>query len=597
MEISTIKLGKLEESAVTKPGEHTCGSVELDVMKLLNSRMLIQGNSGAGKSWLMRLMAEQVSDKIQTIVIDTEGEFATLREKCDMALVGDGGEIKPHVQSSALLARKLLELRVSAVIDLYDLPGRDNIMTKRRHFVKLFLESLLTVPKTLWHPLIVMLDEAHKLAPQAGDSEATTAVVDFGSQGRKRAFCLIAATQRMSKLHKDVTAELNNVVIGRCWQDVDRDRAGDTLGFSKRDANVLRDLPEGRWFGFGPAFVLPGILYFQANQVKTTHPKPGERHTLSVPKPSAAILKVVGQLEELPQQAEAEARTLDEAQQTISRLEANLRDARHGVEPCTHNQDIEAMTLELAELRRVNDENAGLIEVARANQAQQRDMLGRELSALSDLTLQTYTTTSGRVGEILAGLDQGVELKAVPAPPVTPGPLSMFAPGLGSHKAETVPAFGSQKMDSNGLPEGEANVLAALIQYPHGLERNQLTVLTGYKKSTRNLYLQKLAGRGFVGTNGTKMLATPEGKQALPNARPLPRGVELQKFWLAKLDQGERNVLQVLIESQGASITREEVSERTGYLKSTRNLYLQRLASRELVLSSKEGVKASPELF
>jgi DNA helicase HerA-like ATPase len=62
------------------------------------------------------------------------------------------------------------------------------------------------------------------------------------SQGRKRGFAGIIATQRLSKLHKDAAAEANNVIIGRTWLDADQVRAGDALGLSKADRLKLRDV-------------------------------------------------------------------------------------------------------------------------------------------------------------------------------------------------------------------------------------------------------------------------------------------------------------------------------------------------------------------
>jgi hypothetical protein len=49
--------------------------------------------------------------QVQTIILDNEGEFATLREKIDVLLVGDGGELAADVRSAGLLARRLLESR------------------------------------------------------------------------------------------------------------------------------------------------------------------------------------------------------------------------------------------------------------------------------------------------------------------------------------------------------------------------------------------------------------------------------------------------------------------------------------------------------
>jgi DNA helicase HerA-like ATPase len=120
------------------------------------------------------------------------------------------------------------------------------------------------------------------------------------SQGRKRGFAGIIATQRLSKLHKDAAAEANNVIIGRTWLDVDQVRAGDALGLSKADRIKLRDLGQGEFYAFGPAFVQPGIVHLRSDPVPTTHPRPGERHLLSAPAPSHAIRGVLSKLVDLP---------------------------------------------------------------------------------------------------------------------------------------------------------------------------------------------------------------------------------------------------------------------------------------------------------
>jgi DNA helicase HerA-like ATPase len=120
---------------------------------------------------------------IQTIVLDNEGEFASLREAVDVLLVGASGELPANPRHAALLARRLLEFKVSAVVDLYDLK-----LAARRRFVKLFLESLIHLPRDFWRPTLVILDEAHIYCPErgSGEAESTEAVVSLMSQGRKR---------------------------------------------------------------------------------------------------------------------------------------------------------------------------------------------------------------------------------------------------------------------------------------------------------------------------------------------------------------------------------------------------------------------------
>src|SRR5438067_3009783 len=93
-------------------------SKSIDLPTLLDTRLLVQANSGGGKSWLLRRILEQSHGKVQQIVIDLEGEFATLREKYDYVLAGKEGDTPTDPRSADLLAKKILELQVSAIIDL-----------------------------------------------------------------------------------------------------------------------------------------------------------------------------------------------------------------------------------------------------------------------------------------------------------------------------------------------------------------------------------------------------------------------------------------------------------------------------------------------
>src|SRR5260370_6811879 len=180
----------------------------IDLPTLIDPRLLIQANSGGGKSWLIRRLLEQTHGKVQQIVIDLEGEFSTLREKFDYILAGKNGDTPVEPRSASLLGRRLLELNVSAIIDLYELPQYE-----RKRFVKLFLEALINAPKQLWHPVLVVIDEAHVFAPEKGQSEAMGAVIDLVTRGRKSGYCAVLATQRLSKLHKDPAPDCNTQLL------------------------------------------------------------------------------------------------------------------------------------------------------------------------------------------------------------------------------------------------------------------------------------------------------------------------------------------------------------------------------------------------
>jgi DNA helicase HerA-like ATPase len=142
-------------------------------------------------------------------------------------------------------------------------------LAERRRFVKLFLESLIHLPRDLWRPTVVILDEAHIYCPErgSGEAESTEAVISLMSQGRKRGYAGVIATQRLSKLHKDAAAEANNVIIGRTWLDADQVRAGDSLGLSKADRLKLRDVGQGEFYAFGPGLGQPGVVHFRSDRV------------------------------------------------------------------------------------------------------------------------------------------------------------------------------------------------------------------------------------------------------------------------------------------------------------------------------------------
>jgi hypothetical protein len=151
---------------------------------------------------------------------------------------------------------------------------------------------------------------------------------------------------------------------------------------------------------------------------------------------------------------------------------------------------------------------------------------------------------------------------------------------------------------NGSMGSGEVQVLTAIAQHPAGAGRELISVLTGFKKSTRDAYIQRLSSKGFVSVQGLQIYPTPAGVDALgKNFQPLPTGKELQAYWLGRLPEGERKVLEAIIVYYPRPIDRGFVSEATGFKKSTRDAYIQRLKARRLVVDAAGGVKASDNLF
>ena len=287
----------------------------IDLNKLIDSRLLVQANSGGGKSWLLRKLLEESHGKVQHIILDLEGEFSTLREKHDYLLVGKEGDIPADIKSAGLLAKKVLELNVSVIIDLYELKHHERIL-----YVKKFLDAMINAPKSLWHPCIVVVDEVHVFAPEKGKAESLSSVIELCTRGRKRGYCAVLATQRLSKLHKDAAAECNNKLIGRTGLDIDMKRASDELGFNNKEQLLsLRNLAAGEFYSFGPA-ISHEVKKIKIGDVKTTHPQSGGRQVIITPPATDKIKETLSKLLEIPKEAENELIDLQDYKKEITKL-------------------------------------------------------------------------------------------------------------------------------------------------------------------------------------------------------------------------------------------------------------------------------------
>jgi hypothetical protein len=156
----------------------------------------------------------------------------------------------------------------------------------------------------------------------------------------------------------------------------------------------------------------------------------------------------------------------------------------------------------------------------------------------------------------------------------------------------------AKQVDAIGIPSGEFTVLKAVAMYPEGVDRDQLSVLTTYKRSTRDRYVAKLAAKGWLEA-GSRITITPNGMNALgANYEPLPTGKALQDYWLGRLPEGERRLFERVLEAYPNEVHRGELSAHTGYKRSTRDRYLSQLVARRVVEATGDGtVKASPVLF
>ncbi|PZO89708.1 MAG: ATP-binding protein [Sphingomonas sanxanigenens] len=224
----------------------------VDLEELLATRLLVQGNSGSGKSHLLRRLLERSAGQVQQIVIDPEGDFVTLSDRYGHVAVE---AVDYSANEIARFAARCREHRTSVVLSLEGLE-----MDGQMRCAAAFLAGLFDAPREHWFPALVVVDEAQIFAPAAGaevSDEARRlslgAMANLMSRGRKRGLAGVIATQRLAKLSKNVAAEASNFLMGRTFLDIDMARAADLLGMERRQAETIRDLSRGTFLGLGPA--------------------------------------------------------------------------------------------------------------------------------------------------------------------------------------------------------------------------------------------------------------------------------------------------------------------------------------------------------
>lgn len=573
--------------------------VELDLDRLVVSRLLVQANSGGGKSHAIRYLLESTHGRVQHVVIDREGEFATLRERFPYLLVGPGGEVAADVRGAKLLARKLMELGVSAVLDLSELS-----LGQQREYVARFVEAINHLPRALWHDCLFVIDEAHLFAPEKGKGEsvAREAIAMLLSIGRKRGYCTVLATQRLSKLDKDAAAECLNKLIGRT-SDEDVRRAGDELGFDRAAARELRSLEPGTFWTYGPAIGVDPVLV-RTGKVSTQPPPRGAAR--AAPPTPEAIARIAGELADLPQQAADEEATAAELRSTIRRLENEIRKANHDARLVTATPSLDQRAIEEETTRRVND-------VA----VQLRAEYDRRVTEAARTLTERFGTVHGELAQletdVTAALDGLLHKVPTPAPRVTAARQPQFPESKAKLQRRPVvvpPPTGRQSVHvaiAEGLSRPQQRILDALCAFEAlGIDTASKSNVAVFSDAspTSSSFANNLGALRSIGLidypTGGEVALTPAGR-GLANAPDAPATLsELHAAWFQKLSGPQGRILVELICAYPRGVDRERLADAAG-ASPTSSSYANNLGSlRSLGLidyTRDRGVVATRLLF
>ncbi len=550
---------------------------EIELDKLISTRMLIQANSGGGKSYAIRKLLEESHGKVQQIVIDLEGEFSSLREKYDYLLVGQDGEIPARIQTAELLAKKLLKLNVSAIIDLSELKHHERIL-----FVKRFLDSLVNAPKILWHPCLVFVDEAHQFCPEKAKSESGSSVIDLCTRGRKRGFCAVLATQRISKLNKDAAAECNNQMVGRTSLDIDQKRASDILGITNKDEiRDLRNMDDGEFQVFGPA-ICKEVRKVKVGLTETTHMD--SKNVLMAPiQTPKNIEKIMKDVIDLPKEVETELKNITDYKNKVVDLKREVRRLEQSQQKPIIKVDEKALSAaELRGTKRAENHYLSKLKESSDNIKKVKISYNRLQKGMEQIAANCSKLLQIEIPEIVP-ISYPSRTLSIPKCPVM---------------SRNVPQIDSHHQSPSDLGLCPRKIYSVLVANPEReFTKVQLGLLSGYsaKSGGFNNAVSVLNSRGLIIRNNEVIkLGEVDMNYCVQGYEEISR-----ELWSINLPACPRKIFEYLLGNENMTFTKDELGEATGYSSNSGgfNNAISKLNSLGLIQRNNGSIRISPEVL
>lgn len=553
------------------------------------------GRRGSGKSYAAMVMAEQFHKiSAQFIALDPVGVWWSLRLAADgkspglpiPVFGGLQGDVPLEPTAGRIVADTIVDRGISAVIDVSQFESDAD----KARFARAFCERFYFRKKSAPSAVHVFLEEAQEFIPQNPTKDEPLMLHAFtrlAKLGRNFGIGLSMLSQRPQEVNKKVLNLAELLFVFQLTGVHERKSVESWIGDKGIEGeDIEAELPKlerGHPHVWSPAWLKTSRVIEIGH--KTTF------DASSTPKVGAAATSV----RELSP-IDLEKLRADMAA-TIERAKAD--------DPKELRKEIATLKKQLATAPAKTVERTISVVDQRAIERAVRDAIAPFTSRFAHIrrAVGNVTRAAMPLADALAGLEainfdvEGprangnghAEQKrqyvppAAPAARVTQRAISRTATGAGDAS----------------LGKGERIVLTTIAQYPDGADREQLTVLTGYKRSSRDTYIQRLQAAGLIEVRGGLVVATDAGVDALgADFEPLPTGEGLQRYWLDRLGGGEREILRLLIEADGEAVPRDDLGEAIGYKRSSRDTYLRRLAARKLVEVVGPGeVRASPILF
>jgi len=542
------------------------------------------GKTGAGKSSALRGSAEYLLDRKKRVtIIDPKGDWWGLKASASgsgagypVICFGDFKEpratdVPINDQSGAHVAELIASGNRPCVIGFRGwMPAQ---------LVRFWLGFAPTLFKVNEGELYVFIDEVHNLAPKGKilDPESgkclhwTNRIM---SEGRGLGLTFHIASQRSQKVHNDTLDNCETLVAMRVTHPAARQSIKDWIDGNGDPAAGKEVLATLAALERGEAWIWSPENDFGPKRVK--FPMFTTFDSFAPPQLQKKVIQAGWAEVDLDQVKQKLADVVAEHKANDPK-ELKAEVARLRIELSRKQVPVPAAPISAGPTKEQIEQ---IVKRSSAPAIKQLDQLRAAVSKVIDRACTELLTF--RDGLAVIKIPTIEIAAAAAAPQQNPQPTPAVRKQLPAPVAAA---------ESNGrLETGEKAVLLAAAQN-HPADRESITVLTGYRRSARNRYIQFLQAKGFIEDQGGNIVPTSAGMAALgSDYTPLPTGSDLQRYWLERLPKGEKDILAFVLRSGGQPVDRELLSEATGYLRSTRNRYIQLLQARHLLKAGASSV-------
>lgn len=203
-----------ESITVTEDG------LRLPVIELLTGRGFITGKSGSGKSNTASVVAEELLENgFPLLIVDTDGEYAGLRERYDLLHVGSDDEcdFQPEPEEADTVVDLALTENRPVILDVSGIVDGDEVSET----VAAFVRSLFVKESDVRKPFLLIVEEMHEFVPeQGGLDELGELLIRVAKRGRKRGLGVCGLSQRPAAVDKDFITQCDWIVWHRLtWKN------------------------------------------------------------------------------------------------------------------------------------------------------------------------------------------------------------------------------------------------------------------------------------------------------------------------------------------------------------------------------------------